>query len=199
MTDNLFPIDKKILSRSAKETLLQQHSQVIWLYGLSGSGKSTLANALERRLHAEGLATVLLDGDNVRRGLNAGLGFSDEDRMENIRRIAEVSKLFVEAGIVTLNSFITPQNNLRGIARNIIGAQNLIEIYVECSFEECARRDVKGLYAKAKAGEVSNFTGQDSSFEAPENPDLTLNTEKTSEAETLEILYQFIRPRLNLK
>jgi adenylylsulfate kinase len=196
MTDNLFPIDEKILGRSAKETLLQQHGQVIWFYGLSGSGKSTLANALERKLHQEGMATTLLDGDNIRRGLNAGLDFSDEDRKENIRRIAEVSKLFVQAGVITLNSFITPQNSLRKIARAIIGSKDLIEVYVECSFEECARRDVKGLYAKAKAGDVSNFTGQDSSFEIPESPDFTLNTEKLSEAEALETLYQLIRPKL---
>jgi len=199
MTDNLFPIDDRILNRSEKEKLLQQRGQVVWFYGLSGSGKSTLANALERKLHADGLATTLLDGDNVRRGLNAGLSFSDEDRMENVRRIAEVSKLFVHAGIITLNSFITPQNSLREIARNIIGTDDLIEIYIECSFEECARRDVKGLYAKAKAGNVSNFTGKDSLFEIPENPSFIVNTEKVSEAEALELLYRFIRPKLGLK
>jgi adenylylsulfate kinase len=198
MTDNLFPIDEKILGRSEKETLLQQRGKVIWFYGLSGSGKSTLANALERKLHQEGMVTTLLDGDNIRSGLNAGLGFSDEDRTENIRRIAEVSKLFIQAGVIALNSFITPQNSLRKIAQTIISSEDLIQVYVECSYEECARRDVKGLYAKAKTGNVSNFTGKDSPFEIPENPDLTLNTEKISEAEALETLYQFIRPKLSL-
>ncbi|MBL4575304.1 MAG: adenylyl-sulfate kinase [Opitutaceae bacterium] len=199
MTDNLFPIDAKILDRATKESLLQQRGQVIWLSGLSGSGKSTLANALERKLHSEKFATTLLDGDNIRTGLNSGLGFSDEDRAENIRRIAEVSKLFVQAGVIVINSFITPQNSLRKLARNILGQDDLIEVFVECSFEECERRDVKGLYAKAKAGGIPDFTGQGSAFEIPENPDLILYTEKVSEADALETLYKFVRSRLNLK
>ncbi len=193
---NLFPIDHSLLGRVEKERLLGQHAVVVWLYGLSGSGKSTLANALERRLHAEGLATVLLDGDNVRTGLNKGLGFSDEDRQENIRRIAEVSKLFARSGVITINSFITPRNDLRSMARDIIGPADLIEAYVHCSFEECARRDVKGLYAKAKAGGVANFTGADSAFEEPESPDLRIETEGRTAAESLETLYGYVRPRL---
>jgi len=193
---NLFPIDPSLLGRVEKERLLGQHAVVVWLYGLSGSGKSTLANALERRLHAEGLATTLLDGDNVRMGLNKGLGFSDEDRQENIRRIAEVSKLFARSGVITINSFITPRNDLRAMARDIIGPADLIEVHVHCSFEECARRDVKGLYAKAKAGGVANFTGADSTFEEPESPDLRLETEGCTAAESLETLYRFVRPRL---
>jgi adenylylsulfate kinase len=193
---NLFPIDHSLLGRVEKERVLGQHAVVIWLYGLSGSGKTTLANALERRLHAEGLATTLLDGDNVRTGLNNGLGFSDEDRTENIRRIAEVSKLFVRSGVITINSFITPRNDLRALAREIVGPADFIEIYVHCSFEECARRDVKGLYAKAKAGGVANFTGTDSAFEEPESPDLRIEAEGNSAAESLETLYRFVRPRL---
>lgn len=194
--ENLFPIDHSLLGRVEKERLLGQHAVVVWLYGLSGSGKSTLANALERRLHAEGLATVLLDGDNVRTGLNKGLGFSDEDRKENIRRIAEVSKLFARSGVIAINSFITPRNDLRSMAEEIIGRADLIEVYVQCSFEECARRDVKGLYAKAKAGGVANFTGADSAFEEPESPDLRIETEGCTPAESLEILYRYVRPRL---
>jgi adenylylsulfate kinase len=193
---DLFPIDHSLLGRVEKERLLGQHAVVVWLYGLSGSGKSTLANALERRLHADGLVTVLLDGDNVRTGLNKGLGFSDEDRQENIRRIAEVSKLFVRSGVITINSFITPRNDLRSLARDIIGPADLIEVFVHCSFEECVRRDVKGLYAKAKAGGVANFTGADSAFEEPESPDLRIETEDCPATESLETLYRFVRPRL---
>ena len=193
---NLFPTDHRLLGRVEKEHLLGQRAMVIWLYGLSGSGKSTLANALERRLHAEGLVTTLLDGDNVRTGLNRGLGFSDEDRSENIRRIAEVSKLFVRSGVIVINAFITPRNDLRAMAREIIGPGDLIEVYVKCDFEECERRDVKGLYAKAKAGGVSHFTGAQSSFEEPDSPDLVIETAEQSLEESLEVLYRQVRPRL---
>jgi len=193
---NLYPIDHRLLGRVEKERLLGQHAVVVWLYGLSGSGKSTLANALERRLHAEGLATTLLDGDNVRTGLNRDLGFSEEERRENIRRIAEVSRLFVRTGVITINSFITPLQDLRAMARDILGPADLIEVYVHCSFEECARRDVKGLYARARAGGVADFTGADSAFEEPESPDLRIETEGSTPDESLETLYRFVRPRL---
>ena len=174
---------------------------MVWLYGLSGSGKSTLATALERRLHEEGVFTQVLDGDNIRTGLNNNLGFSDEDRSENIRRIAEVAKLFAMAGVVTITSFICPRNELRTLAREIVGQADFLEVYVECSFETCEQRDVKGLYAKAKAGQVQNFTGRDSSFEAPEPrdaADLILNTDNQAEGESLEQLYQAVRPRVAL-
>lgn len=173
-SDNLHPIFERVLGRAEKEQGLKQRARVIWLYGLSGSGKSTLANALERKLHAEGFTTHLLDGDNVRTGLNRGLGFSDDDRAENIRRVAEVAKLFVQAGVVTLCSFITPLHSLRAAAREIIGADDFIEVYVKASYEVCASRDPKGLYAKASAGGIKQFTGRDSGFETPAESDAAL-------------------------
>ena len=199
--ENIHPTFGQLLDREAKEALLNQRGLVVWLYGLSGSGKSTLATALERRLHEEGVFTQVLDGDNIRTGLNNNLGFSDEDRSENIRRIAEVAKLFASAGVVTITSFICPRNELRALAREIIGQADFLEVYVECSFETCEQRDVKGLYAKAKAGQVQNFTGRDSSFEAPEPrdaADLILNTDNQAEGESLEQLYQAVRPRVAL-
>lgn len=190
-----------MLDRQAKESLLKQKGCVVWLYGLSGSGKSTLANQLERHLHDEGLLVKLLDGDNVRSGLNRNLGFSDEDRLENIRRVAEVAKLFCETGIVTLAAFITPTRELRQVARKILGNDNFIEVYVKCSFETCAQRDVKGLYAKAQAGDVQLFTGKDSAFEEPEppRPDLVIDTDAENEAESLEKLYQIVSSRISEK
>ena len=198
---NIYPTFSQLLEREAKETLLKQRGLVVWLYGLSGSGKSTLATAVERRLHEEGVFTQVLDGDNIRTGLNNNLGFSDEDRSENIRRIAEVAKLFASAGVVTITSFICPRNELRALAREIIGQADFLEVYVDCSFETCEQRDVKGLYAKAKAGQVQNFTGRDSSFEAPEPrdaADLILNTDNQTEGESLEQLFQAVRPRVAL-
>ena len=199
--ENIHPTFGQLLDREAKEALLNQRGLVVWLYGLSGSGKSTLATALERRLHEEGVFTQVLDGDNIRTGLNNNLGFSDEDRSENIRRIAEVANLFASAGVVTITSFICPRNELRALAREIIGQADFLEVYVECSFETCEQRDVKGLYAKAKAGQVQNFTGRDSSFEAPEPrdaADLILNTDNQAEGESLDQLYHAVRPRVAL-
>ena len=199
--ENIHPTFGQLLDREAKEALLNQRGLVVWLYGLSGSGKSTLATALERRLHEEGVFTQVLDGDNIRTGLNNNLGFSDEDRSENIRRIAEVAKLFASAGVVTITSFICPRNELRTLAREIVGKADFLEVYVECSFETCEQRDVKGLYAKAKAGQVQNFTGRDSSFEAPEPrdaADLILNTDNQAEGESLDQLYHAVRPRVAL-
>ena len=198
---NIHPTFGQLLDREAKEALLNQRGLVVWLYGLSGSGKSTLATALERRLHEEGVFTQVLDGDNIRTGLNNNLGFSDEDRSENIRRIAEVAKLFAASGVVTITSFICPRNELRTLAREIVGQADFLEVYVECSFETCEQRDVKGLYAKAKAGQVQNFTGRDSSFEAPEPrdaADLILNTDNQAEGESLDQLYHAVRPRVAL-
>src|SRR5476651_2368008 len=188
---DIHPIYSKMLSRAEREKKLRQQAKVIWLYGLSGSGKSTLATALENRLFAEGFVTTHLDGDNLRDGLNRGLGFADADREENIRRVAEVSKLFVQSGIICLNSFITPKESLRQLARSILGDENLLEIYVECSFETCRKRDVKGLYKKVDAGLVANFTGKESGFEPPAIPDLILNTETTPLEQSLQTLYSF--------
>lgn len=198
MSTNLHPTFDKMLPREAKEELLGQRGMVVWLYGLSGSGKSTLAHLLERKLHEEKIFTKLLDGDNVRTGLNNNLGFSDEDRQENIRRVAEVAKLFSDAGVVTIASFITPKNELRASAREIIGDADLLEVYVKASFETCAERDVKGLYAKAKAGEVKQFTGKDSAFEEPDQADLIIDTEAESEAESLAKLHEVVSGRVRL-
>jgi adenylylsulfate kinase len=203
--ENLHPIFDRVLARADKEARLGQRGRVIWLYGLSGSGKSTLAIALERRLHAEGFATQLLDGDNVRTGLNRGLGFSDADRTENIRRIAEVAKLHAHAGLVTLCSFITPLRAHRALAREIIGADDLLEVYVKASFATCAARDPKGLYAKAAAGGVGQFTGKDSSFEEPapateptEAATLVIDTEAATPEACLTTLHAAVLPRIRL-
>ena len=199
--ENIHPTFGKLLGREAKEALLNQRGLVVWLYGLSGSGKSTLANALERRLHGEGVFTQALDGDNIRTGLNSNLGFTDDDRRENIRRIAEVAKLYASAGVVTIASFICPRIELRALARGIVGAADFFEVYVECSFETCEQRDVKGLYAKAKRGGVKQFTGKDSAFEPPEPrdiADLILNTDEQEESASLEQLYRTVQPRVAL-
>ena len=199
--DNLHPIFDRVLGRAEKEARLRQRAHVIWLYGLSGSGKSTLAIALERRLASLGHATHLLDGDNIRTGLNRNLGFSDADRDENIRRVAEVAKLFLGAGLVTVCSFITPARAQRAAARAIIGATDFTEVFVRASFETCAARDPKGLYAKAKAGGVGQFTGKDSGFEAPLDDDpevFVIDTESEPPEASLERLFQRINPRLQL-
>lgn len=195
--DDIHPEFHRMLGRDAKERLLGQRGCVLWLYGLSGSGKSTLAHELEKRLHRDGVLTCLLDGDNIRSGLNRGLGFSDDDRLENIRRISEVARLFAQTGVVTVAAFITPTHELRTLARGIIGAQDFHEIYVSASFETCAARDVKGLYAKAAAGGVKHFTGKDSRFEAPDPSadDLVIiDTEDASLEESTDALYRIVRP-----
>jgi adenylylsulfate kinase len=188
--DNIHPEFHRMLDRRAKEALLGQRSTVFWLYGLSGSGKSTIANAFERDLHQAGFLTQILDGDNIRSGLNANLGFSDADRAENIRRIAEVAKLYLHSGIVTITSFICPTRELRQLARSIIGPDDFLEVYVKASFETCAQRDPKGLYAKAKAGEIPNFTGRDSAFEPPAQTDpvIVLDTENAAIEDSVRIL-----------
>ncbi|MBL63286.1 MAG: adenylyl-sulfate kinase [Opitutae bacterium] len=186
----LYPTTDVLMSRSAKEERLGQRAKVFWLYGLSGSGKTTLAAAFERRLHEEGLFSVVLDGDNVRSGLNKDLGFSDEDRSENIRRIAEAAKLFVENGVLTIVSFITPRERFRRMAREIVGENDFLEVYAKASYETCEKRDVKGLYAKANAGKIRDFTGQQSNFEEPSAPWLVLDTEVSTPEESLEQLWE---------
>lgn len=192
---HIHPEFHRFLNRQDKETLLGQRGIVVWMCGLSGSGKSTIANAAERVLHQQGRFTIILDGDNLRTGLNANLGFTDEDRLENIRRFAEVAKLFVSQGIITFVSAITPRGELRDLARGILG-DDLFEVYIKASYQTCEKRDVRGLYAKAARGEIQNFTGRDSGFELPANPDLILDTEATSiEDATFELL-EAIRPRI---
>lgn len=193
-SEHIYPQFDKMLPRADREERLGQRSHVFWLYGLSGSGKSTLALALERKLFAEGFVVQVLDGDNIRSGLNKDLGFSDADRKENIRRIAEVAKLFAEAGVIVLTSFITPARELRQIAREVIGEGDFTEVYVKASFAACAERDPKGLYAKVKAGEVKQFTGKDSGFEepAPGEAELVIETENQTLDESASILHNTI-------
>lgn len=191
-SENIYPIFDRMLSRSDKEALLGQRGVMLWFTGLSGSGKSTVAIALERELHRRGLLCRILDGDNIRSGINANLGFSADDRKENIRRIAEVAKLFVDTGIITIAAFISPTEELRQMAADIIGPDDFKEIYISTPIEECERRDVKGLYAKARRGEVKHFTGISAPFEAPTNPVLSLDTSKLSLEESVQKLLQLL-------
>ena len=192
--DNIHPIFDRLLQRGDKETMLKQRSKVIWLAGLSGSGKSTIAEAVEKILHERGYLTMLLDGDNIRTGINNNLTFSEPDRVENIRRIAEVSKLFLNCGIITLNSFVSPTNEIRTLAKNIIGETDFVEVYVNAPLEVCEARDVKGLYAKARAGLIPDFTGITSPFEAPEHPALEIRTDQMEIQESVQRLIDFIIP-----
>jgi adenylylsulfate kinase len=176
---NIHPETRRFLDRAAKESLLRQKGIVLWLYGLSGSGKSTIANEVERVLHGDGRMTVILDGDNLRTGLNSNLGFSDDDRTENVRRVAETAKLLAGQGIIVFVSVITPQRRHRAAAREIIGS-DFHEVYVKADFDTCAERDPKGLYAKAREGKIGQFTGKDSGFEEPEKPSLVLDTQARS-------------------
>ena len=182
-----------MLSREDKEKLLGQQGVMLWFTGLSGSGKSTIAVALERELHRRGRLCRTLDGDNIRAGINANLGFSEADRKENIRRIAEVSKLFVDTGIITIAAFISPTEEMRQMAAEIIGRNDFKEIYISTPLEECERRDVKGLYAKARLGEIKNFTGISSPFEVPANPALSLDTSKLTIKESVDALLKLLK------
>ena len=183
---HIYPIFDRMLTRTDKETLLGQRGRMVWFTGLSGSGKSTLAIALERELHRRGILCRILDGDNIRSGINNNLGFSEEDRIENIRRIAEVGRLFVETGIITIACFVSPTRELREMARRIIGSDDFLEVYISTPLAECERRDVKGLYARARRGEVKDFTGISAPFEAPEHPALSLDTSCLSVEESVE-------------
>ena len=196
---NIYPIFDRMMSRDDKEQLLKQRGMMLWFTGLSGSGKSTVAIALERELHSRGLLCRILDGDNIRSGINNNLGFSAEDRVENIRRIAEVGRLFVDTGIITIAAFISPNNQLREMAAEIIGKDDFVEEFVSTPLEECEKRDVKGLYAKARRGEIKNFTGISAPFEAPEHPDITLDTSKLPVEESVKILLDYVLPKAVLK
>jgi bifunctional enzyme CysN/CysC len=183
------------INKKTRSELNSQTPCVVWFTGLSGSGKSTIANILEQKLHAIGKRTYLLDGDNVRHGLNKDLGFTDTDRVENIRRVAEVSKLMVDAGLITLVSFISPFKSERQMARNLLSSDEFFEIFVNTSLEECEKRDPKGLYKKARAGELKNFTGIDSSYEEPENPDLILNTSSGNAEQLTDQIINFLKDK----
>ncbi len=183
------------ISREDRENMHQHKSAVLWFTGLSGSGKSTLAHAVEEKLHSMGVSTFVLDGDNVRHGLCSDLGFSDQDRVENIRRVAEVAKLFSEAGVVTLTAFISPFREDRNAARKLMPHGDFLEIYCQCPLEICEQRDVKGLYKKARAGEIPFFTGIDSPYEAPEKPELAVETGAMPLADCVEKVIMLMKER----
>lgn len=190
---NIHTTFHQLLQRADKEVLLGQHAAAVWMTGLSGSGKTTIAKGLERKLHEHGRLVMVLDGDNIRSGLNNNLSFSEEDREENIRRIAEVNKLFLSCGVITINCFVSPTHDVRRQAMEIIGKDDFIEVFVNTPLEECERRDVKGLYKKARAGEIKDFTGVNAPFEPPENPDIELFTHDRAEGETVLELFQKIQ------
>ena len=196
---NIFSTFDEILDRKDKEKLLNQKSKVIWMTGLSGSGKTTIAKGVERYLYSKGIINQLLDGDNIRMGISKDLSFSATDRAENIRRIAEVSKLFLNCGVVTLNCFVSPTIKIREIAKDIIGDKNFIEVYINASVKTCEERDVKGLYKKARKGEVKDFTGISAPFEAPNKPNLEINTEELSIDKSVQKILDFILPIINEK
>ncbi len=197
MTDkNIHPVFQSLLSRQDKEKLLHQHSAVVWFTGLSGAGKTTLARQLERELSQRGILTQILDGDNIRTGISNNLGFSDTDRKENIRRVAEVSKLFLDCGIVCINSFISPTRAIRQMAKTIIGPEDFVEVYVNAPLAVCEQRDVKGLYKKARAGKIKQFTGIDAPYESPENPDVEIRTDLLSIKDSVNRILEVVLPRI---
>ena len=193
---NIHTTFHQIMGRNDKESLLKQRSAVIWFTGLSGAGKTTIALHLERKLYEMGYLTQILDGDNIRSGINNNLTFTEADRLENIRRISEVSKLLIHSGVITLNSFISPTHEIRQMAKNIIGEENFIEVFVNTPIEVCEERDIKGLYKKARRGEIKNFTGIDSPFDSPLNPDVELRTDLFSIEESVEACLKFVLPRI---
>ncbi len=199
MKNHIHPIFDRLLTKADREQRLQQRSKVLWLTGLSGSGKSTIAEALERKLHNSGYFAQVLDGDNIRSGINSNLGFSLEDRQENIRRIAEIGKLYLNSGVITLNSFISPTVEIRNFAKEIIGAEDFIEIYINAPIEVCEQRDVKGLYQKARKGIIKGFTGIDSPYEPPINPAIEIKTDQLSLEESVEQIFNYVNPILKYK
>lgn len=192
--NNIFPTDK-ILLRSDKEQLLEQKGIVIWMTGLSGSGKTTVAIALEKELNKKGFLTQVLDGDNIRSGINSNLGFSDADRTENIRRIAEIAKLFVNCGVITICCFVSPTEDIRNIAQHIIGENDFVEVFMNTSLDVCEQRDVKGLYAKARKGEIKDFTGINAPFEIPANPSVEIKG--LSIEESVKKILNFIEKKIS--
>lgn len=195
--NNIYPIQTKV-SQSQREELLKQKAKLIWFTGLSGSGKSTLAVQLEAVLYAKGFKTYLLDGDNIRAGINKDLSFTDTDRIENIRRIGEVSKLMLDSGIIVLSAFISPFQSDRDQVKKIVGEENYIEVFVDTPLEVCEQRDVKGLYKKARAGEIKNFTGIDSTYEIPANPDIIIKTHVLNVNDSLDLLLSAVEKKITL-
>ncbi|CDF81224.1 adenylylsulfate kinase [Formosa agariphila KMM 3901] len=197
MKENIIPHDYQI-SRKDRQSNNQHNSFLIWFTGLSGSGKSTIANVVEQKLFEKGIKTYTLDGDNIRKGINCDLTFAPEDRKENIRRIAEISNLMIDAGVVTLAAFVSPYKKDRLNIKSIVKDDNFVEIYVNTSVEECERRDTKGLYKKARAGEIKNMTGISAPYEAPENPDVEIKTEGVSVEDAANKIVEYILPKLKL-
>ena len=198
MAENIYPVFDRIYDRKVKEEILRQSAKVIWFTGLSGSGKTTLASNLEKDLFFHRFFCQVLDGDNIRSGINNNLGFSETDRLENIRRIAEVSKLLINTGMITICSFISPTEEIRHMARSIIGENDFIEIFLNPPLEVCEQRDTKGLYKKARAGEIKDFTGISSPFEAPKHPDLEIDTSVTSIKDSVELIFNVVIDRITL-
>lgn len=194
---HIHPIFEDLMQRGEKENFLNQSAKIIWLTGFSGSGKSTIAKGLENYLFNKGYFVQVLDGDNIRMGVSSNLGFSQEDRQENIRRISEVAKLFLDAGIITICSFVSPTKAIRQIPKGIVGVNDFIEVFVNAPLEICEKRDVKGLYKKARSGEIKEFTGISSPFEAPEEPDFVANTADQTPQETVEAVAKFILPKIS--
>ncbi len=197
MNKNIFPVTDKIAERKFREQQLNQKAIVVWMTGLSGAGKSTLAQGLTKELTSRGFLTKMLDGDDVRNGINNNLGFSEADRYENIRRVAEISKLFMDCGIICISSFISPTNDIRDMVRSIIGKYDYFEVFVNAPIEVCESRDVKGLYEKARKGEIKDFTGIDSPFNIPENPSIVINTDSQSAEESINKLVDILLPRIS--
>jgi adenylylsulfate kinase len=195
---NIYPVFDNAVSRREKEVLLNQKSKIIWFTGLSGSGKTTLANALEKNLYEKGFLTQILDGDNIRAGINNNLGFSPEDRMENVRRIAEIAKLLLNSGVICICAFVSPTEDIRNLVCSIAGDKDFIEIYMSTPLEVCERRDVKGLYQKARAGEIKNFTGISAPFEIPKNAVLSIDTTNKSVEECVNILLDKVLQEISM-
>jgi len=195
---NLFSTTKELISREEKEKLISQKGLCIWLTGLSGSGKTTIAKNVSYRLHKQGYITQVLDGDNIRLGINKNLSFSIEDRLENVRRTAEIAKLFIQNGIITICCLVSPNEEIRELAKKIIGQKDFFEVFIDTSIEECEKRDTKGLYKKARKGEINNFTGISSPFEKPKNTSLRILTEGMSIEESSSLLLKSISPKIKL-
>ena len=197
MEKNIIPHTYQVSIEDRKK-MNNQNSFLMWFTGLSGSGKSTIVNVVEQKLYAMGIKTYTLDGDNIRKGINKDLSFTPEDRTENIRRIAETANLMIDAGLVTLAAFVSPYKKDRDTIRSIVKEVNFVEVFINTSLEECERRDVKGLYKKARAGEIKNMTGISAPYEAPENPEILINTEKETVDEAVKKIIDYIKPKLQL-
>ncbi len=199
LPENIHTTFDQLLGRTDKEQLLEQRAICVWFTGLSGSGKTTIAKGVESELHRRGYLTQVLDGDNVRSGINNNLGFTETDRLENIRRIAEVTKLFVNCGVIALNCFVSPTTDVRELARDIIGQEDFLEVYVNAPFAVCEDRDVKGLYKKARAGQIKNFTGLDAPFEAPTNAALEIRTNEMTIEQSVKAVVELLVPKIKLQ